>query len=282
MNLNTIFLVLVGLIGCCGAPSTAAWGPLGHAVIGNAALAQVQPATRAGMAQLLGVVPDDELAFAAAVDAVCSWPDAVRETPEWSWSAPQHYVNIPRSSDRYDRQRDCSDGLCITEALPRYVAQLGNSGLDPETRWQALAWVCHLVGDLHQPLHAGFRDDRGGNRVEVEYRGEARNLHQWWDDVLPAERLDWQPGTALPAWVLPTVAQAETGRQAWQPRDVATWTDESHTLARERAYPPGPLIDDSFADSSWDLAKTRWQLAATRLALILDWAWEGPPEPAAN
>jgi len=278
MKPGRFFLFAILAAGFANTPHACAWGQLGHGVIGTAALAQVQPRTRIGVAELLGMTPDNGPALAAALDHACSWPDEVRETPEWAWSAPQHYVNIPRHADRYDRQRDCPDGLCVTEALARYVAELARPELSPERRWQAFAWVCHLAGDLHQPLHAGFRDDRGGNLVEIEYRGENWNLHTWWDDVLPAERLDWRPGMALPGWMLlPAPAQP-----AWRPEQLAGWTEESHALALECAYPPGPVIDASFADASWDLVQARWRLAAARLALILDWIWQETGEPVRN
>lgn len=244
--------------------SAFAWGPVGHSVIGRNAMAQLEPQARAQVMEILEVSPGG--ALEEAVDAACFWPDTVRDSPQWSWSSPLHYVNLPRSSARYDRQRDCPDGICVTEGITKYAAELGRPGLDSERRWQAFAWLCHLVGDVHQPLHAGFRDDRGGNRVDIEYRGERSNLHRFWDSMLAAERL------------------SETGRQAavvddsvigpasgsWRPADVVAWTEESHALAATRAYPPERVIDEAFADASWELIRRQWELAAGRLAAILN------------
>ena len=154
-------------------------------------------------------------------------------------------MNIPRSSDRYDRQRDCPAGLCVTEGILKYAAELGRSGLDRERRWQALAWLCHLVGDLHQPLHAGFRDDRGGNRVDIEYRGERTNLHAFWDSMLVNQRLQGtESGTIALRGALEAVASGD-----WNPADPAAWTEESHALAATRAYPPDSVIDDAFGSA---------------------------------
>jgi hypothetical protein len=195
------------------------------------------------------------------VATACFWPDTVRDESDWSWSAPLHYVNIPRHAVAYDRQRDCPDGRCVTEGILRYAAELGRAQLNAERRWQAFAWLCHLVGDLHQPLHAGFRDDRGGNHVEVEYRGETLNLHQFWDGALARERLT-DPVAPLDC----TAADYET----WEPVAVAAWTTESHTLAVTAAYPPARVIDKSFADESWALMRSRWCAAAGRLAPIIE------------
>jgi hypothetical protein len=240
-----------------------AWGSAGHSEIGRAALAQLDQGTRGKVMAILGT--DSEETLNEALDEACFWPDTVRESPEWSWSSPQHYVNIPRSSRRYDRQRDCLDGLCVTEAIPKYAAQLDRPGPVSERRWQTFAWLCHLVADLHQPLHAGFRDDRGGNHVEIEYHGERSNLHRFWDSMLAGERL--RETGRRPAFDDPPATGATAGR--WDPQDVIAWTEESHALASDRAYPPGPVIEEAFADASWELVQHQWLKASARLAAIL-------------
>ncbi|HET6593570.1 MAG TPA: S1/P1 nuclease [Xanthomonadales bacterium] len=239
------------------------WGPAGHSAIGRGAVAQLDQGARGEVMAILGA--GSEEALHEAIAKACFWPDTVRESSQWSWSSPQHYVNIPRTDGRYDRQRDCPDGLCVTEAIPKYAAQLDRPGPDSERRWQAFAWLCHLVGDVHQPLHAGFRDDRGGNQVEIEYLGEQSNLHRFWDSLLASERLG-ETGR-LPAIDEPPLRAAAAGK--WDPRDVIAWTEESHSLAGDRAYPPGPVIDEAFADASWELVQQQWLKASARLAAIL-------------
>jgi len=248
-----------------GAPAVA-WGPLGHSAIGIAAVNGTQTATQAALRDLFGVDAPDELD--GAVGAACNWPDAYRETAEGAWSEPLHYVNMPRGAALYDRQRDCPDGLCVTEGIARYAAELGRTELDDSRRREAFAWLCHLVGDLHQPLHAGFRDDRGGNRVQVRYRGRTDDLHEFWDSMLVEERM---PGGLKEAIALlrngPKPTPAQTG-------DVIAWTEESHRLAETTAYPPGLTdgmeIDPDFADRSWALTQAQWRKAVERLAGILD------------
>ncbi len=201
-----------------------------------------------------------------AVSEACNWPDAVRETPEWEWSAPLHYVNIPRHTPHYDRQRDCPDGLCVTEGIRKYASELTQDGLDAQRRWQALAWLCHLVGDVHQPLHAGFRDDRGGNNVEIEYRGDPWNLHEFWDGVLIREYvIDEDAMTRSLALFGRHISQGQ-----WDPDTPMAWTDESNALATAYAYPDSPVIGQEFAAQSWKIIEIRLQRASERLALILN------------
>ncbi|MGD8579617.1 MAG: S1/P1 nuclease [Lysobacterales bacterium] len=240
--------------------SVFAWGHAGHAAIANAAFDLLDDRARSAVVDILG--SDSPY----AMDEACNWPDRVRETPEWAWSAPQHFVNIPRSATHYDRQRDCPDGLCVTEAIKKYASALSGPQRDAQHRWQALAWVCHLVGDLHQPLHAGYRDDRGGNLVEVTFRGQLTNLHEFWDSELIRERMN--EGADLERTAAPAVCKA--ARQRWNPESVDAWTDESHTLAATVAYPPNPAIDEDFAQRSWPVVEQQLRRASCRLASVLN------------
>jgi hypothetical protein len=243
----------------CTAP-VLAWGPEGHRIVGVEAVELLSPAARA---ELTGILGGDS---GAVVGQACNWPDTIRETAQGRSSDPLHYVNLPRHADSYDRQRDCPDGLCVTEGIIRFAAELGQPGIGQQRRWQAFAWLCHLVGDLHQPLHAAFRDDRGGNQVTVEYGGQRYNLHEFWDSILVEERLG--PGYR---WTRPPTEQARTRESPrWDPTDVADWTAESHRIAASRSYPPQPQIDAEFADQGWLLIRQQWQKAAHRLASILN------------
>ena len=264
MKKRLFSILMMALIALPSAPGAFAWGPQGHAVVGNAAMATVGSPTRAKIMDILQA--GSAGALTAAVDEACFWPDTVRDSPDWSWSGPLHYVNIPRSSDHYDRQRDCPDGLCVTEGILRYAAELGRTEIDRGRRRQAFAWLCHLVADLHQPLHAGFRDDRGGNGVDIEYGGERSNLHRFWDSMLAQQRLAELDHGGLPI----DGAVRETLPGTWDSEEVVAWTEESHALAAARAYPPGPIVDAAFADASWALIQQQWLKAAARLARILD------------
>ena len=254
----------IGAIVLLCTPDLFAWGQEGHRVIGQAAYELLDDEARSEVARLLGNPADDDMG--AAISKACNWPDAVREQAEWNWSGPLHYVNIPRSTSQYSRERDCPDGRCVTEGILHFSSQLGYEDLALKKRWQAFAFVCHLVGDLHQPLHAGFRDDRGGNTVNIEYRGEEWNLHQFWDGVVVRERL--QDESLLVDQLVE--AGGVEAAQDWNTAEVKDWTEESHALAASKAYPEQSEVDQAFADQTWDITVERWKLAAARLAKVLN------------
>ena len=210
-----------------------------------------------------------------AVAEACNWPDDYRQAEEGEWSGPLHYINIPRGDAVYTESRDCPEQphsvgrpaqYCATEAIKHYAAELVDPKASAERRWRSFAWLCHLVADLHQPMHAAFADDRGGNNVKVEYQGWEMNLHHFWDSALINQQAgSWQflVGQLSP---FPTL---QTG-SGWSPSMVNDWTNSSHELAKEKAYPVNSDIDEPFAQQSWELVQQQIRLAASHLALIIN------------
>ncbi len=237
-----------------------AWGPDGQSTIGILAINQLQPDARRGLESI--VSPLDEQAMIKA----CNWPGTIRETKAGAWSAPLHYINIPRGDFLYQESRDCPQQQCATEAIKRFAAELANYQAAKEQRWQALAWLCHLVGDLHQPLHAGYADDRGGNNFDIIFRNKPMSLHSFWDiEMINQHAGSWQNLVGQ----LKSCPLVQAGSD-WSAERVNNWTNESHQLAKTMVYPATINIDETYEQQSWELVQKRISLAATRLALIIN------------
>lgn len=250
-----MFCALLGLSMQC-----LAWSHDGHSAIGVLAIKQLSPEARTELESIIGPLTDE------AMIKACNWPDDVRETPEWEWSAPQHYINIPRGETEYLESRDCPDQLCATQAIKKYAVQLFDDQLSKQEHWQAFAWLCHVTADLHQPMHAGFADDRGANRIQVTFHGEEMNLHSFWDFGLINEHAGgWQGMVALLSEQPLGQAPAEFTEDM-----VNQWTNESHALATSSGYPQNRDIDGAFALRSWVLTQQQVSLAAFRLATIIN------------
>ncbi len=250
----------------------ASWGGSGHTAIGILAVNQLQPDA---LLVLEGFV--NPLTPQAMSDA-CNWPDLIRETEEGQWSGPLHYINIPRGDALYLASRDCPEHpeyknsaerpaqQCATEAIKYFAAGLTRPHASREQRWQAFAWLCHLVADLHQPMHAGFADDRGGNNVGVIFKEEPMNLHHFWDSALINQQAgSWQYLVGQLGLFPPAPADSD-----WSPAMVNDWTNDSHSLAKENAYPATEDIDEIFAQQSWELTQQQIRAAAAHLALIIN------------
>jgi hypothetical protein len=119
---------------------------------------------------------------------------------------------------------------------------------------------------MHQPLHCGFRDDRGGNSVEVIFKGQDMDLHDFWDAQLILDRAVSLEGL-LDRLQTPSALLEST---VWSPEYVDAWTWESNELALDQAYPDTKQISPEFADESWILIQQQIPLASLRLAQILN------------
>lgn len=145
---------------------------------------------------------------------------------------PYHFINFPKDANTYEQQRDCKLRTCIIEAIAWYVQVLKSPDAPRNETRIALRFVAHLVGDIHQPLHAGFAEDRSGNSVNVRFNGRKENLHSLWDTAL----VKLEEGT--PAEIAARIQAAVTSDdvQQWQQGTPAEWALESLAIVRTQVY----------------------------------------------
>jgi hypothetical protein len=163
-----------------------AWGGEGHQIIALIAEDHLTPNANAAIADLLdgAHISDAEVA---------SWADQIRR--EQRSTADWHYVDIPYDARAFDRQRDGRRGENVIDKLTEQAAILADKSQPKEKRAEALKWVVHLVGDIHQPLHCADRHgDKGGNKRLVFFleRRQAVTLHAVWDTWIIREMVGRQ------------------------------------------------------------------------------------------
>jgi len=133
------------------------------------AMRLVQPNTRAEIQKLIST---DER-FTSFSDA-CTWPDHPRQR------ASEHFVNLPRDSDGLHAEACPGASACVVTAIKKDFEVLSSASASQAQKLASLKFLGHWVGDIHQPLHVSFEDDRGGNSVLVTGLCDA-NLHSAWD-----------------------------------------------------------------------------------------------------
>ena len=244
-RLSLIGLSLFSL--CLAIQPALAWSEEGHRAVAAIAYELLSPAQRAQADGLTHAgVGRDFIHSSTYPDDVIRQQDAQRRFSHW------HYTDWPLRAAEPDMAA-CA-GTCLLAALPAQIRVL-RSAATPAERGLALSWVVHLLGDMHQPLHAADRDgDRGGNDYKISYRviqnacEQVPDLHKVWDDWLPCQL----PGIRDPA---------KFASNALRRHQVASWRDQryvrlpidetnfrdwvviSHNLAAAVAYadlPPGP------------------------------------------
>ncbi len=243
-----------------------AWGPLGHGTVAALAQRHLSPAAEAEVIRLLAPEHTQQLAD------VASWADQIQNDPAldalWKQTRSQHYINFHGNCD-YVPVRDCRDGRCVVGALQYYVGILGDRRQPDSARREALKFVVHFVGDIHQPLHAGSRDDKGGNAYQVQFDGKGSNLHKVWDSgMLNSRRLDWQDYARTLDAGAPVTLPAPR-----EPLDdaYAQWAQESCRISSAPGfYPDGHTIGAAYVGAELPVAEQRVRMAGRRLAELLN------------
>lgn len=237
---------------CTG--SALAWGVQGHQVVAAMAQARLSPAALAEAHRLLALEPG------ASLLSVSTWADEQR-SPD---TAPWHYVNFPRGQCVYIRERDCPDGQCVVAAIERQSELLRSRAPDSE-RLLALKFVVHLVADVHQPLHAGHGDDRGGNAYQLQVFLQGSNLHAAWDVWLIRALNEEVP--ELTARLDQRLTQLASPTGAFSAAKVA---EESCRVVGTPGFYPGRLVDMDYLTQFLPVLETRLALAGVRLAEVLN------------
>jgi hypothetical protein len=276
-------LVVVAALALIPAPALA-WGKTGHRVVAAIADTQLSGLARAHVREILG--------GAESLDEAANWPDEMRSAPGAFWqktATPWHYVTL--NGITYDHAPPEGDAL---QALNHFRAVLQDPKANIADKQLALRFVVHLVGDLHQPLHAGKCCDKGGNDVKVTFFGKPTNLHAVWDSALPD---DEQLSFSELAAKLERHISNQDVLDWWDinPRD---WISESAEI-RDTVYPTaadmpkpakgkkkrkGPAVPDlsyNYVYRFTPVMERRLQQGGVRLAAYLN-AIFASPQPVAN
>ncbi len=254
------------LLAC--APVAWAWDELGHRLVAELAEDELSADARAQVAGLLAGEIEPTLA------GVSTWADRLRDSDPGRFKATArwHFVNLAEHGCDYQPIRDCAGGDCVIAAIQAQARILADRLRPPTERGDALRFVVHFVGDIHQPLHGGYAGDRGGNRYQINYRDRGDNLHWLWDSLL-LDDLD-QTGYLRKLTALPLVVPRPS---RVLPPDAAGWARESCAIVRRPDfYPDGHSISDAYVARWRPLAEERLRVAGSRLAMLLNAALGAP------
>jgi len=218
------------------------WGPIGHQITAMIGQNYLQSAAQQQIDTLLANV-------SGQMYEVASWADQILDEPQWSWSAPLHYINTPSWQCSYVPSQDCGDdenGMCVADAVANYSNQLADPSLSNNRLEEAVRFVIHFHGDIHQPLHVGFGADRGGNDIDGKYFGDSTNLHQVWDSGIIEGRIQYAFGGSQSAYVSYIISQIEG---PWA-SNATQWASCNGT----DGFGSPLTCPDGWADNSADLA----------------------------
>jgi hypothetical protein len=250
-----------------------AWGPEGHRIIADVARSHLTASARSQVRALLG---DDDLA------AVANWADGIKsDRPE---TAGWHFVDIPLSAADFSEARDCyrpdprhllseqDHHNCVVDRIEIFERVLADRNAPHDQRVEALKFLVHLVGDIHQPLHA-IGEARGGNETHISEFGSQTcgtrpcNLHFAWDIGLleHSGRHDAKEYAAFLEGLI-------SARNMWKEPEGTPeeWSNQSFQLAKKVWVNDGDVVDEAYYRASMPILNDQLAIAGIRLAKVLN------------
>jgi len=248
-----------------------AWGPEGHEVVAALAESLLSDTAKSGVQTVIGN---------STLASMSNWADQVRserdETYNW------HFVDIPRSATGFLGDRDCflptnkhagattDHHNCVVDRIMLFKQILSDTSKSLQDRQEALKFIVHFVGDVHQPFHA-VGDEAGGNGVHITefgltqcYGNRPCNLHSAWDSGMIEHT-----GMNRDAYIEHLKQFIATSHlvASGNPED---WANESHVAGQAAWLDDGGVIDDAYYNFQIQVVDKRLALAALRLAALLE------------
>jgi len=245
----------LGLAAAAVSHAAAGYGPQGHLIAGRVAEPLLCDRAAAAVAELTGNEDLGEVGL---------WADRIRSDPSYADSAPWHYMNIADDA-RIDNFTHPPEGDVLW-AIRYFSGRLSARDLDLAEHTEALRFLVHFIVDIHQPLHVGLAEDRGGNAIGLEFQGEATNLHRFWDTHAIESA-----GLSVPAYVSSVVEEFAVLGSAIS-LDPVAWAQESQRL-RQQVYGFGRAGREpaqAYTDLAARVTRDRLGMAALRLAGTLN------------
>jgi hypothetical protein len=228
-----------------------AWGHIGHSLVAEVAFNNMDAKTKQTVLKYLDGM---------SIEDAANWMDSMRSDKNYNYMKPYHYVDFDRGADVTELSGDN-----IINVLNKTLKDLDNiktlSNDEIKTR---LLYLFHLIGDLHMPLHVGYKDDKGGNAVQVSFFGRNTNLHSMWDsDIIEYKNL-----TLADLMKINNYKPSELA--ALQQIDVTYWAKDSRKYLKNAYKLNDEKISDIYVDANFPIIKQQILKAGLRLAGVLE------------
>jgi len=200
-----------------------AWGVLGHRIVGEIADSYLTKKTKRAIKDILG---DESVAMSS------NWGDFIKSDPAYGYLYNWHFINFKGGLSTEDilayLEKDTS--VDAYTKINYCAAQLKDNSVAKENKVLYLRMLIHIVGDVHQPLHVGRPDDKGGNTIKILWFSTPANLHQVWDEKL----VDFQQ-LSYTEYATAINHTTKEQRKEWQQQPVSQWIADSYKIA-EKIY----------------------------------------------
>jgi hypothetical protein len=232
------------------------WSKTGHRAIGKVAQEELSGKTRRAI---------DRLLDGQSIASISNFADEIKADRSFREFSAWHYVNIPPDKDYSDIEPSKYGDLVV--GIQKCITMVKNDKNTKEDRVFYLKMLVHLIGDLHQPMHVGRLEDKGGNDIQVQWFGNGSNLHRVWDSNMIN---DYGLSYTELATSLPELDKKE--KKAIQNGTVLDWVEESQEIANKlyESVEVGEKLAYRYSYTWWSTVESQLQKGGLRLAKVLN------------
>jgi S1/P1 Nuclease len=233
-----------------------AWGSEGHAIVGRLAMRFVKDDVRQNILALLGNMP---------VDTAANWMDIMKSNADYDFMRPWHYIDFPRGQVYMATNNE----NIVNRLILTYNELTHKKILCTDQVRTDLYVLLHLMGDLHMPLHTGYDDDMGGNKIMVQYDTiKKHNLHTFWDeDIISLTKI-----TDADCMQLLNSGFKDSSKTP----DFTGWMQDSRSLLPQVYDFTGFTLNKKYLDRNRAVVVKQLLKAGLRLAFILNKLFASP------
>ena len=236
------------------------WGQTGHRVVG---LVADNHLTKRAKNKINFLLDGNSLAN------VSTYADEIKAEKKYSYISKWHYINIPlnKKFDEIEREK----GGDIIYAINKCIQVLKSPKYNKKEKSFHLKLLVHFIGDIHQPMHLGSKEDRGGNDVKLFWFGNITNLHRIWDtQIIESHNMSYtEMASDLPIFI-PNQIKFETNKS------INNWVEETRIYTRQiySESPPNGKLGYEYRYKNLPIIKSQLYKAGIRLASILNKIFE--------
>lgn len=255
-KLISLFFVLIFSFNISHAICLPEWGPTGHRTIGQIAQEHLNKKTKKAIENIL---------HGESLALVSTYGDEIKSDSKYKKLGPWHYVNFPFDSNYENSMKNPKGDIIVGIDFCISVLKEDNSSAQDKNFYLKL--LIHLIGDLHQPLHVGRAEDKGGNDIKVKWFYKSSNLHRVWDSAMIES---WNMSYTELALNSKKISnqQLDTIEQG----DIMDWVYESQKLAKKvyESAKMGDKLSYKYSYEHFSTVRNQLQKGGIRLAKILN------------
>ena len=232
------------------------WSKTGHRVIGHIAEQHLTGKSKKAISKLLN---------GASLASVSNFGDEIKADSLYKKFGPWHFVNFPADKNYTDVEPSPQGDLII--GIEECIRIIKDKHAPDSEKAFYLKMLVHFIGDLHQPMHVGRLEDRGGNDIHLQWFNRGSNLHKVWDDnMIDDHGMSYtELSESLPKWSKAQIKAVGQGT-------IYDWVEDSQEIANAiyDSVEPGEKLYYRYGYVWWSTVESQLQKGGIRLAKVLN------------